>query len=59
MAFVGLGNLVVPEVQVVEVDGYEVLKQLLHQLDLFEVSFVLVVIVVNLFYKRKRIFNIQ
>ena len=46
------------EVQVV-VEDYEVLKQLLHQFDLFEVDLIFVVVVVDPFYKKRRIFNIQ
>ena len=53
MAKVGLGNLVALEFRVVVVEGCEVLKQPLHQLDLFEVDLVLVVVVVVPFYKRK------
>ena len=53
MAWVGLGNLIVLEVQVAVVEGYEVQKQHLHQLDLFEVGFVLIVVVVDPYYKRK------
>ena len=49
----GLGNLVVPEVQVAVVEDCEVPKQPFHQLDLFEVGLVLVVVVVDPFYKRK------
>ena len=52
-AQVGLGNLVVPEVQVAVKEGCEVL----YQLDLFEVD--LVIVVVDPFYKRKYTFNIQ
>ena len=43
----------VPEVQVVVVEGCEVQKQPLHSLDLFEVGPVLVVVVVSPFYKKK------
>ena len=49
----GLGNLVALEIRVVIVEGYEVLKQPLHQLDLFEVGLILVMVVVVPFYKRK------
>ena len=52
-AYARLGNLVVPEVQVAVEEGCEVLKQPLHQPDLFEVDLVLVVVVVVPFYKRK------
>ena len=53
VVLVVLENLVVPKVQVMGVEGYEVLKQPLHQLDLFKVGLVLVLMVVNPFYKRK------
>ena len=56
MAWVGLGNLVVFEVQVVMVDGCEVQMQMqpLHQSDLFEVNLVLVVmVVVDPYYKKE------
>ena len=56
-----LENLVVLEVRVVvEVKGCEVLMQPLHQLDLFEVGHVLVVmVVVDPYYKKKYTFNSQ
>ena len=56
-----LENLVVLEVRVVvEVEGCEVLMQPLHQLDLFEVGLVLVVmVVVDPYYKKKYTFNSQ
>ena len=47
-----LGNQVVLEVWVV-VEDYEVPKYPLHQLDLFEVDLILVVVVVDPFYKEK------
>ena len=43
----------------VVVEGCEVQKQPLHSLDLFEVGPVLIVVVVNPFYKKKKLFNIQ
>ena len=58
VALVGLGNLVALKVRVV-VEGCEVLKQLLHQLELFEVGLALDVVVRDPLYKRKRICNIQ
>ena len=47
------------QVVVVVVEGCEVQKQPLHSLDLFEVGLVLVVVVVNSFYKKKKPFNTQ
>ena len=41
----------------VVVEGCEVRKQPLHLLDLFEVGLILVVVVVNPFYKKKQTFN--
>ena len=55
VAQVELENLVVLEVRVVvEVEGYEVLMQPHHQLDLLEVGLVLaVMVVVDPYYKKK------
>ena len=41
------------------VEDCEVPKQPLHQVDLFEVGLILVVVVVDPFYKMKRVFNIH
>ena len=54
VAWVGLENLVVPEVRVAVVEGCEVLMQPFHQLDLFEVDLVLVAkVVVGPYYKKR------
>ena len=53
MAWVGLGSLVVPKVQVAVMEGYEMPKRPLYQPDLFEVGLVLVVVVVDPYYKKE------
>ena len=52
VAWVELGNLVVPEVWVAMVEGCEVSKQPFHQSDLFKVDLV-VMVVVDPYYKKK------